>query len=194
MRLEFRARYPKTFLIENLIIHFKRQLGHVSVFRIAHSKNTTRYAYPIQTHHSKSRAQSRARKERWGEKWSAFCDIVFESVMMKWLSLCSLTRCLSAWCMGPFCLSNKTHVQKRRIGADNDVVDRISDTSSCHPPKIYTFTKIKRQKKFSRYDSNNSSWNLTLAHHKFHSSLLPRGTFWVACMVREKNLRRESSK
>lgn len=40
-------------------------------------------------------------------------------------------------------MSNKTHVQKRRIGADNDVVDRISEPSSCQPANIYVCTKMK---------------------------------------------------
>lgn len=151
----------------------------------------TRPDMPLSSRHTTRDPEQRPRREgREVGEWCAFCDIVFESVVMKWLSLCSLTRCLGAWCMGPC---------RIKLMYKSDASEQIMtlliayQSRAAASQRIFMFVQKWNENENARDDSKNSSWNLTLGPIiNSIRPIFPRGALLVAWMVREKNLRRKS--
>lgn len=192
VRRDFRARYPKTFLIENLIIHFKRQFCHVIAFLCAHPStrtHCTRAPSPClcrpDTHTLEiySTNSSRPREEEEEEKNGLPFVILYLSRwcfdVMKWLPLRSLTRCVVSMSLSLLCLLYEIRVYLRY---KRDAPEQIMTLLIVHQTQAAANQAkfiFKKKMEKTRYDSNNSSWNLTLAHHNsdsFHR--LCSGRFW----------------
>lgn len=196
LRLEFRARYPKTFLIENLIIHFKRKFGHVSALHCAqpstrtHFTYTTRYAFVVQTRHSKSEAEPQKRST--GENCAPFV-ILYSSRW--WWSDCPYALWLVAWVRGAWAHS----VCRIKLVYKRDAPEQIMTLLIAYQTQAVAnqrkFIFLQRQNGNKRKRTHATS--RIILHEIWHWPIInsTRPFFHVErCWWRAKNLRRKSFK